>query len=102
VFVVRTLFAAVNACFYSPSIPAPVARLFKRSPACRARPRNAGAKQRGIGTVLRWLTSSALERVVVSVGRVEVQGGTLYAHVQGEELPRKFEDVAGVSACACV
>jgi len=57
------------------------------------------AKQRTLGTLLQSALKSAgalVQRSLV-VSTIELNGGTLYGHIIGEELPRVFENVTAVS-----
>ena len=44
--------------------------------------------------------ASHLRGIEVALGSIQVQNGTVDAHVHGEVLPRRFEDVAVVRVCA--
>ena len=57
------------------------------------------AKQRTLGTLLQSALKSAgalVQRSLV-VSTIELEGGTLYGYIHGEELPRIFENVTAVS-----
>jgi len=57
------------------------------------------AKQRTLGTLLQsgLRAAGALVQRSLVVSTIELNGGTLYGHIYGEELPRVFENVTAVS-----
>lgn len=63
---------------------------------------SAGNRRSTLQTYVRMAVDAAasqLRGVEVALGGIQVQGATVDAHVHGEALPRRFEDVAVVRAC---
>lgn len=60
----------------------------------------AGARRTTLATFVRGALDAALSRLhvpEVAVGSIQLHGATVDAHVHGEELPRRFQDVSVVS-----
>lgn len=70
------------------------------SAAAETAPLLTGARRTTLGTFVRGALEAAVSRLhvpEVAVGSIQLQGATVDAHVHGEELPRRFQDVSVVS-----